>query len=274
LPGGNQVIFNRNMKKYITLFHINWQNSLQYRFSLIVYIFGYSLYIGVLLYLWSAIYSEGQTVGNYTLSELTTYYLLQLMINSVIFSYVSWDVIENIKDGYFSNFLIKPIDYYFYWFTVNLSGKILEGLFIIIAVGIISIFFRGHLTFPGTSAALIYFLISVILGIVLSFEMDFCVGMITFWLTQVRTFKFMLQTIILFFAGAMLPLDLFPDFLIRISDFLPFRYLVYFPVSIYLGKINNPWPSFAILIVWILVFYGISRVLLLRGIKRYEAVGI
>lgn len=261
------------MKKYITLFHINWQNSLQYRFSLIIYILGYSLYIGVLLYLWSAIYSEGQSVGNYTLSQLTTYYLLQLMINSVIFSYISWDLIDNIKDGYFSNFLIKPLDYFIYWFTVNLSGKIIEAVFVSIAVGLISIFFQGYFSFPERIISLIYFLISVGLAIILAFEMDFCVGMITFWLTQVRTFKYMLQTLILFFAGAMLPLDLFPDYLIRVSDLLPFRYLVFFPVSIYLGKIENPWPSFAILSVWIILFYSLSRILLASGTKRYEAVG-
>jgi len=261
------------MKKYLTLFRINWQNSLQYRFSLVIYLAGYSLYIWVLLYLWSAVYHEGNTVGSYTLSQLTTYYLLQLMINSVIFSYISWDVIDNIKDGHFSNFLIKPLDYFHYWFTVNLSGKILEAFFVIIAVGLISLLFGGYFAFPGQWITLLYFLISVILGIVLAFEMDFCVGMITFWLTQVRTFKYMLQTLILFFAGAMLPLDLFPDFLMKVSDILPFRYLVFFPISLYLGKVVNPWPSFIMLSVWILIFYVLARILLMRGIRRYEAVG-
>jgi len=261
------------MKKYLTLFRINWQNSLQYRFSLVIYLAGYSLYIWVLLYLWSAVYHEGNTVGSYTLSQLTTYYLLQLMINSVIFSYISWDVIDNIKDGHFSNFLIKPLDYFHYWFTVNLSGKILEAFFVIIAVGLISLLFGGYFAFPGQWITLLYFLISVILGIILAFEMDFCVGMITFWLTQVRTFKYMLQTLILFFAGAMLPLDLFPDFLMKVSDILPFRYLVFFPISLYLGKVVNPWPSFIMLSVWILIFYVLARILLMRGIRRYEAVG-
>ncbi len=261
------------MKKYITLFHINWQNSLQYRFSLFVYIGGYSLYIGVLLYLWSAIYSEGQSVGNYTLSQLTTYYILQLMINSIIFSYVSWDVIDNIKTGNFSNFLTKPLDYYMYWFTINISGKMLESIFIIITAGIISFFVSDYISFPEHLSTQLYFLAAVILGIILAFELDFCIGMITFWLTQVRTFKYMLQTMILFFAGAMLPLDLFPPVLTKAAEFLPFRYLVYFPISIYLSKIENPLPSFGILIVWILIFFILSRVLMSRGIKRYEAVG-
>jgi len=266
-------VLSEGMKKYITLFYINWQNSLQYRFSLVVYILGYSLYIGVLLYLWSAIYEEGMSVGDYTLQELTTYYLLQLMINSVIFSYISWDVIDNIKNGYFSNFLVRPLDYYLYWFTVNISGKVLEAIFVVIAVGIISAFLPGYFSLPGEFITFLYFLISVFLGIILAFEMDFSVGMITFWLTQVRTFKYMLQTLILFFAGAMLPLDLFPAFLTEIADFLPFKYLVFFPVRIYLGKIDNPWPSFAILTLWIVVFYVLARLLLRRGIRRYEAVG-
>lgn len=261
------------MNKYISLFHINWQNSLQYRFSLVVYIGGYSIYIGVLLYLWSAIYSEGQSVGNYTLSQLITYYILQLMINSIIFSYVSWDVIDNIKTGNFSNFLTKPLDYYLYWFTINISGKMLEAVFIIITAGIVSFFVSDYVSLPPHLSSMIYFVIAIILGIILAFEMDFCIGMITFWLTQVRTFKYMLQTMILFFAGAMLPLDLFPPVLTRIADFLPFRYLVYFPISIYLGKIEDPLPSFAILIVWIILFLVLSRVLLVRGMRRYEAVG-
>ena len=61
--------------------------------------------------------------------------------------------------------------------------------------------------------------------------------------------------------------------LTKIAEFLPFRYLVYFPISIYLGKIENPLPSFAILIVWIILFLVLSRILLMRGIRRYEAVG-
>ena len=160
-----------------------------------------------------------------------------------------------------------------YWFTINISGKMLEAIFIIITAGIVSFFVSDYISFPEHLSTLLYFLAAVILGIILAFELDFCIGMITFWLTQVRTFKYMLQTMILFFAGAMLPLDLFPPVLTTVAEFLPFRYLVYFPISIYLGKMGNPLPSFGILIVWILVFFGLSRVLMSRGIKRYEAVG-
>ena len=260
-------------KKYIVLFKINWQNSLQYRFPLVVYIFGYSLYIIVLLYLWSSIYRDGQRMGTYTLPELTTYYILQLIINSVIFSYVSWDIIDNIKDGDFSSFLTRPVDYYFYWFTINISGKILEALFVTVAACSISIIFQGYLKLPEHFLTFLYFLISVFLGIVLAFEMDFCIGLITFWLTQVRTFKYMLQTMIIFLSGAMLPLDLFPPFFQKILNLLPFKYLVFFPIRIYLNKIDNPLPYFALLLFWIVLFYGVSRILLIKGIRRYEAVG-
>jgi ABC-2 type transport system permease protein len=261
------------MKKYLTLFRVNWQKSLQYRFAVVVYILGYSIYISVLLYLWTAIYQDGGKIGDYELPELLTYYLLQLVVNTVIFSYVSWEIIDHIKDGMFSNFLTKPIHAFRYWLTVDLSGKILEVIFISLAIGLMAIFVARHFFFPPDAAAWFHFLLAAFLAILLAFELDFCIGMIAFWLIQVRVFKYMLQSIIFFFAGALLPLDIFPEYLFRIAEALPFQYLVFFPVSIYLGKVADPWPSFLAMIGWIAVLYVLAHVLLNRGVRRYVAVG-
>jgi ABC-2 type transport system permease protein len=261
------------MKKYLTLFRVNWQKSLQYRFAVVVYILGYSIYISVLLYLWTAIYRDGGKIGNYELPELLTYYLLQLVVNTVIFSYVSWEIIDQIKDGLFSNFLTKPIHAFRYWLTVDLSGKVLEIIFITLAIGLMALFVAKHFFFPHHPQDWLYFLLAVFLAILLAFELDFCIGMIAFWLIQVRVFKYMLQSIIFFFAGALLPIDIFPETLRRIAEALPFQYLVFFPVSIYLGKVSNPWPSLLAMIGWIFVLYVLANFLLDRGIRRYVAVG-
>jgi len=261
------------MKKYLTLFRVNWQKSLQYRFSVVIYILGYSMYISVLLYLWTAIYQDGGKIGNYELPELLTYYLLQLAVNTVIFSYVSWEIIDHIKDGLFSNFLTKPIHPFRYWLTVDLSGKILEILFITLAIGLMALVVAKHFFFPPHLIDWLHFFIACFLAIILAFELDFCIGMIAFWLIQVKVFKYMLQTVIFFFAGALLPIDIFPETLHRIAEALPFQYLVFFPVSIYLGKVADPWPSFLGMIGWIVVLYILAHVLLSRGIKRYVAVG-
>ncbi len=72
------------MRKYWTVFQVNWQNALQYRGPTFISILGNLLHISVLLYLWNAIYLSNQRLGNYTLSDLITYYIIQLIINSMV----------------------------------------------------------------------------------------------------------------------------------------------------------------------------------------------
>jgi len=261
------------MKKYWTIFRVNWQNSLEYRGPTLIYIFGNLLYIVVLLYLWNAIYRDGGQLGEYSLSELFTYYILQLMINSLVISYVSWEIVDQIREGFFSNFLVKPVDYLYYWFTINLSGKILEGLLILGVVGAVSIVLSPYVFFPSQFLHVFYFFVALGLGLVLAFEFDFFIGLISFWLVQVKAFKYMLQYIIFFFAGALLPLDLFPGVLRTLADWLPFQYLVFFPIQIFLGKEENPMGGFLIAVCWIIGLYLFSRFVLARGIRKYEAVG-
>lgn len=265
--------YNQSMRKYWTIFWVNWQKSLQYRGPTLIYIAGNILYISVLLYLWNAIYREGGQLGSYSLSDLVTYYILQLMINGMVLSYVSWEIVDQIREGFFSNFLVKPVNYLHYWFTINLSGKLIEGVFVLLAGLVMSFLLISYISLPVQGITVVYFLISLSLGLVLAFEFDFFVGLLAFWFIRANAFKYMLQYIMFFFAGALLPLDLFPETLQFVADALPFQYLVFSPIQIFLEKETNPVSGFFTALTWIAVLYVFLRVLLLRGIKKYEAVG-
>ncbi len=136
-----------------------------------------------------------------------------------------------------------------------------------------SFFLFQHIFIPSNFLTFVYFLTSLFLGLILAFEFDFFIGLIAFWLIQVKSFKYMLQYIIFFFAGAVLPLDLFPQSLQSIAELLPFQYLVFFPIQIFLGKQEDPGQGFLIALSWIIGLYLFSRFVLIRGIRKYEAVG-
>ncbi len=261
------------MRKYLTVFRVNWQNSLQYRAPTVIYILGYTLYISVLLFLWTAIYGEGGRLGPYSLSEMMTYYLLQFVINTLVLSYVSWEIIDHIREGFFSHFLVKPINYFAYWFTINLSGKLFETVLILLAAAGIGLVVGPHVAFPSDPRTYATFLVAAALGMVLAFELEFCIGLIAFWLIQVRVFKYMLQYAVFFFAGTLLPLDLFPRALAEAAARLPFQYLVFVPIQIFLERRPHPLADFAAAGVWIVALYVLARWVLARGIARYEAVG-
>lgn len=261
------------MQKYWTVFRINWQNALQYRGPTLISILGNLLHISVLLYLWNAIYRDDQHLGTYTLSDLVTYYILQLLINSMVLSYISWQIGNEIREGSFSNFLIKPVNYLHYCFTVNLSTKLFEGLMVLLVGLIMGVVLIDYVTLPSTLTALVHFVLAMILGAVLAFEFDFAIGILAFWLVQIDSFKYMLQYGMFFLAGALLPLDLFPMLFQQIAHALPFRFMVYFPIQIFLGKETQPYTGFMIAGLWIIALYFILQFGLKRGISRYEAVG-
>jgi ABC-type uncharacterized transport system permease subunit len=267
------IPYNGAVQKYLTVFRVNWLNSLQYRAPTVIYILGYTLYVAVLLFLWTAIYREGGRVGPYELSEMVTYYLLMFVINTVVISYVSWEIIDHIREGFFSHFLVKPVNYFTYWLTVNASGKLFEAVVIAFVVCGFWLVVGPVVRFPADPATYLGFAVSLALAVVLAFELEFCIGMIAFWLVQVRVFKYMLQYAVFFFAGTLLPLDVFPNALSSIAAVLPFQYLVFVPIQIFLEKRPDVWFDFATAAGWIVVFYALARWGLTRGIARYEAVG-
>lgn len=261
------------MRKYWSVFWVNWQNALQYRGPMTIYLLGSILRIVVLLYLWNAIYREEGQMGAYSLSDLITYYLLQMMIDSLVLSYVSWEIVDEIREGNFSNFLVRPVNYLHYWFMINLSWKLFGGVMILLAGGLFSFILIDHLSLPAEPVTLLYFLLALILGGLLAFEFDFAIGLLAFWLVQANSFKYMLQYIMFFFAGTLLPLDLFPAAFHRVADLLPFKYLVFFPIQIFLEKEPKPVEGLVGALFWVTALYFVLQFVLKRGIARYEAVG-
>ncbi|SRR5579884_22867 len=261
------------MRKYWTVFWVNWQNALQYRGPTFISLLGNILRVAVLLYLWNAIYRGEGHLGNYSLPDLITYYLLQMVINSLVLSYSSWEIVDQIREGTFSNFLVRPVNYLHYSFMINFSWKLFEGAMVLVAVGALSFFLLPYISLPSRPETIVFFIVALILGGFLSFAFDFAIGLLAFWLVQANAFKYMLQYIVFFFAGALLPLDLFPSIFQTVARMLPFRYLVFFPIQVFLEKEPHPVEGLAAAGVWVIGLYLFLQFALRRGIARYEAVG-
>jgi ABC-2 type transport system permease protein len=71
------------------------------------------------------------------------------------------------------------------------------------------------------------------------------------------------------------PLDILPVGLQRVLAFTPFPYQMYFPVSIYMGKITGAALLRGMFIQagWVVTAYLIAQFAWNRGIRKYAAVG-
>jgi ABC-2 type transport system permease protein len=60
-----------------------------------------------------------------------------------------------------------------------------------------------------------------------------------------------------------------------VVDWLPLKYLAYFPAAIFLGLVpeDRLWAQLAVEVVWVLFFILASRWMLARGLRRYSGFG-
>jgi len=108
--------------------------------------------------------------------------------------------------------------------------------------------------------------------------LEYCIGLIGFWFLEVTSLMFIYMLMNFLLSGHMFPLELLPSepFNIRgFVDFLPFKYLAYFPAAVFLGKVSGAemYQGLAVEIGWVVFFLVLSRILWWRGVQRYSGFG-
>jgi len=267
------------MKKYWHVINIGIQNNLTYRFNFLARsVFGLIPLIAI-LYVWKTIYSgngSGSKVGDYTLAEMISYYLLTTIVDALTaVNEDDWQIAADIKDGNISQFLLKPIDYLWYRLCLFLSGRLTYLAVAVAPLTLFILYLRHYFVLPPDWTALICFLFSTILTALLQFFMSYAMAMLAFWVLEVSTFIFILFAFEYLASGHLFPLDILPRGLEQVLFFTPFPYQMYFPVSIYMGKTAGSDLAIGLLIqgAWVLVAYTVARLAWRRGIKKYSAVG-
>lgn len=267
------------MKKYWHVLNIGIQNNLTYRFNFLARtVFGFIPLIAI-LYVWRTIYEgkgSGSTVGSYSLAQMITYYLLTAIVDALTaVNEDDWQIATDIKDGNISQFLLKPVDYLSFRLCLFFSGRLTYLAVAAIPLAIFSLCLHSYFMFPPDWTTFLIFLVSVCLTALLQFFISFAMAMLAFWVLEVSTFIFILFAFEYIASGHLFPLDILPTALQEVLYFTPFPYQLYFPVSIYMGKVTGQelLQGLALQMFWVAAAYGMARLMWARGIRKYSAVG-
>lgn len=264
------------MKKYLTLINTTWQRALTYRFTVFAYRIGEMLEIIVLIFMWSAIYSDQQLIKGYTLQEMITYILIGNLINVAVRNWLSESVSRDIKNGTLSTFLTKPIEYINYMFFREVGRISVAFIMSIISQMIIILFFLDKIILRFDFLCLLLIMAMIILAFITEWLISYLIGLIAFWTDEVDGIQATASRLRKFFAGGYFPLSLLPTVFVNISFALPFAYSFFVPTQLYLGKIDlaTGVKGIAIQIIWIFLLLLIVKTVWKKGLKKYEGVGI
>ena len=266
---------NMFMQKYLTLFSLSWQRHLEVRSDFFFERIR-SLSIMVSLYfLWSALISYREGLLGYTRQQLLTYVLVMTLLRAFVLACVTDRIPTEISRGKISDILLRPLSYMGFWATQDAANKSLNLISAILEV-LVFTFLVSAPFFVSTNPLLHLAFIATTLGaMVLYFQMSFLLGVMGFWTAQSWGPRFCFEIILEFCAGAYFPIDFLPRGVQLVLSVLPFPYLIFYPLSIYLGKATNQeiLMCFLMQAIWIGFFVYLNRVLWRKGLKVYGAEG-
>lgn len=234
--------------------------------------------IFLIFFLWSSVFSDPtRIVFGYDQAKILTYVFGILILRAVVFSSRTVDVAGEIASGDLTNYLLKPINYFRYWFTRDLSSKALNLAFALVEGTILFLILRPPFFLQTDPMILLFFVSALVMAVLIYFSLLFLTSMITFWAPSSGwPVQFLFIAIVTeFLSGAVFPLDVMPALFQKIVHFLPFQYLLFFPLQIYLGKLNSSTMLSGVIIalVWTLILIMAVNWVWKKGIKNYAAEG-
>ncbi len=241
------------------------------------------------IFLWWAIYDvvsdntadaaggpDGQIAG-YRYGDMVAYYLL--VIISRAFSSMpglTRGIADQIRSGEVKKFLIQPVDMLGCLLTQRVAHKLVYYLIATLPFALVFWICRSYFVDGWPPAEVMaVFVVSLLISFLLGFFLEACIGLIGFWFLEVTSLGFIYMLLNFLLSGHMFPLELLPGSIGSFVNFLPFKYLAYFPAAVFLGKIRGTemYVGLAVEIAWVLFFLVLARVFWNRGVKRYSGFG-
>ena len=274
--------FLARVKTWWTILRISLEEKLVYRGDFALGTLMRFLPIITQIFLWSAIFgvvagpSEGKEIVGYSYRDMVAYYLLTML--SRAFSSMpalASGIALQVRDGEIKKYLVQPIDLLGFLLISRIAHKI--AYYSVAILPFAFVFWLCGDFFPGWPSAgqFLAYLATLVMGFLLGFFLEASIGLFSFWFLEVTSLLFVYMLLSFFLSGHMFPLDFLPEPWSQLVEYLPFRYLAYFPSAVWLGKVQGVELVRGLVIeaAWVIFFVVLARVMLARGVRRYSGFG-
>ncbi len=259
------------MSKYWLVFKIAVLDVFQYRFDFFMTNLKYALSILLMTFVWIAV-SESSDQIHQTIPQLAAYFLAGTFIYSLS-NFHTNEIEEDIRLGGLNKYLVKPISPFWFYLTHQSGQVVLEMIFKAILFSPLLWWLRAEFVTGWQVVIFFLFIPSIYL---FAFFLLTSVSQMCFWIQEAYSLRWAVTVTSRFLAGFFAPLYFFPEWFQKLSPFLPFQYLAYFPIQLLLGKVSvvQGLMGLSILWFWILVWGGLNRWQWHQGIQKFEGTGI
>lgn len=229
------------MKKYMAFFRLRFTTGLQYRTAAAAGVFTQFVWGFMQIMIYKAFYEADSSAFPMTFSATATYIWLQ---QAFLALFAAWmmenEIFDSVINGNIAYELCRPIRIYNMWFSRSLANRISKAILRCLPILAVAIFlpYPYGIAAPASALHFLIFLITLILGLVVTVAFCMLVYGLTFFTISPQGLRMVFTSMVEFFAGAVIPLPFFPENLQKVMDLLPFASMQNVALRIYSGSMT------------------------------------
>lgn len=266
------------MKTYYSVLRLRLFNGLQYRAAALAGTATQFFWGFMYIMIFEAFYSHAVSTPPISLHELITYvWLQQAFLVFIMLWFRDNELFQLITSGNIAYELCRPCDIYSFWYAKLLAQRLSSALLRSYPILIVAFFLPEpyRMTLPPDITTFLLFLATLILGLFLIVAISMMIYISVFVTMSPVGSLLMFGVIGEFFAGLIIPIPLFPDWLQRIAYLLPFRLTADLPFRVYSGHIPTTEAilSIGVQIIWLLALVGIGKFSMRKALQKVVVQG-
>lgn len=265
----------RFMRKYHILLKAHWAEMLIYRSETFVWMIGALIQPIVSLSVWISISGDG-SINGFSRYDYILYFIGVMFVGRMTGAWDVWDVENDIRQGTYSAKLLRPFHPIHWSMAGNLTNKAFFAALMLPAWFLLAAAFP-FMRPPVSALYIALFAIALCGALLLRFIIGYQIGLLAFWTNRATSIYMLYEALHLFMSGRIAPLSMFPEWFVRLAEWLPFYVTIGFPVELLMGRLNGEWAliakGFVLQAGWLLILALLFRVEWRQGLKKYGAVG-
>ena len=265
---------------YFYFIRLAFLKFLAYRVRYYTGVVSYSIFVTGHYYVYTALFASavaesatGQ-LGGLTLPEMITYVAVSWIGRSFYFNGIARDLARMVQEGEIAMMLIKP----FHVQSVMMFEAVGESAFRLlmftlpIMVVIVPLF---NIQGPPDPILYLWTFVSFCLALVIYSQLNFMLGCLAFAMKNIQGVLRAKMVSMDFLTGVVVPFTFFPDWFQTVMNYLPFQYISYVPVTIYLGKRQGPALQEALLVqlAWAVGLFLLGRLIWRLSVRNVIVQG-
>lgn len=270
----------KRIKRFLTLyasyFRINITRYISYRVETVIWLVGMILPPVVLLSVWQSAASRmGGSIVGFNAGDIAAYFVVVMLVNhgTQAWAVFLWE--SYVREGYLAYVLLRPHPVFMQDLAENVAFKIVTMPIMLLTGVALWISFHAHARL--TPLTLLAAIPTVLLAFALRYTIDWIVATTSaLYSTKVDAVNTVFFFIVLIFSGQIAPLQMMPNSLRMAADFLPFRWMIDFPVQALLGRLTTQQilTGMGMQALWLTVQAALVAITWRGGIRRFTAVGL